>query len=80
MANIINYRRFSLHARYPREILEKQGHSVQEAANGRLGLELVTKVRRLIRGEVLLVFEIGSFQGFIDALDATIPETRPVVG
>ncbi len=32
----------------------------------------------VIRGEVLLVFEIGSFQHFLDALDATIPETNPV--
>ncbi|TDI44683.1 MAG: chemotaxis protein CheC [Acidobacteria bacterium] len=56
---------------------------LRESATGQvilLGHAQFYVTEHLIRGEVLLVFEIGSFQGFIDALDATIPETRPVVG
>ena len=32
----------------------------------------------VISGQMLLVFEVGSFQGFLDALDATLPEAQAV--
>ncbi|TDI44684.1 MAG: response regulator [Acidobacteria bacterium] len=79
MANIINYRRFSLHARYPREILEKQGPSVQEAANGRLGLELVTKVRPDCITLDLSMPGIEG-QGVLEAIQECGIDVRKIVG
>ncbi len=42
-----------------------------------LGHAQFSVTEHLIRGEILLVFEIGSFQNFLTALDGTVPEMLP---
>jgi hypothetical protein len=83
MGSISNMLECQLNYSIPSYVEEKQAirSALRESANNQvilLGHARFCVTEHVIRGEVLLVFEFGSFQSFMGALDATIPEANPV--